>query len=67
MISEFGLGGANANTVCAEYLAEDPRLVAKREDLTARRRRLEAIQIQLHNFGLHRGAAQGLNQGKIDV
>ncbi|KAJ7735808.1 P-loop containing nucleoside triphosphate hydrolase protein [Mycena metata] len=58
LISEFELGGANANTLCAEYLAEDPRLVAKREDLTARRRRLEAIQIQLHNFGLNRGAAQ---------
>ncbi|KAJ7918424.1 P-loop containing nucleoside triphosphate hydrolase protein [Mycena leptocephala] len=58
LISEFGLGSENANTLCETYLAEDPRLVAKREDLMARSRRLEAVQIQLHNFGLHRNAGQ---------
>ncbi|KAJ7668026.1 P-loop containing nucleoside triphosphate hydrolase protein [Mycena rosella] len=54
LISEFGLGSENANAVCATFLAEDPRLVAKREDLIARRRRLETVQVQLHNFGLNR-------------
>ncbi|KAJ7629835.1 P-loop containing nucleoside triphosphate hydrolase protein [Mycena rosella] len=54
LISEFGLGGENANAACATFLAEDPRLVAKREDLIARRRRLETVQVQLHNFGLNR-------------
>ncbi|KAJ6557932.1 P-loop containing nucleoside triphosphate hydrolase protein [Mycena capillaripes] len=58
LISEFGLGSENANKLCATYLAEDPRLVAKREDLTARSRRLEAVQIQLHNFGLNKNAGQ---------
>ncbi|KAF8145095.1 P-loop containing nucleoside triphosphate hydrolase protein [Mycena galopus ATCC 62051] len=57
LISEFGLGSENANAVCAAFLVEDPRLVAKREDLMARNRRLEAVQIQLHNFGLNRTAA----------
>ncbi|KAJ7915221.1 hypothetical protein B0H13DRAFT_1610747, partial [Mycena leptocephala] len=58
LTSEFGLGSENANAVCATFLVEDPRLVAKREDLMARNRRLEAIQIQLHNFGLNRTAGQ---------
>ncbi|KAJ7037326.1 P-loop containing nucleoside triphosphate hydrolase protein [Mycena alexandri] len=58
LISEFGLGSENANAVCAAFLVEDPRLVAKREDLMARSRRLEAVQIQLHNFGLNRTAGQ---------
>ncbi|KAJ7185818.1 P-loop containing nucleoside triphosphate hydrolase protein [Mycena filopes] len=55
LVSEFGLGSADANTLCASYLAEDPRLVAKREDLTARSKRLELVQVQLHNFGHNRG------------
>ncbi|KAJ7934585.1 P-loop containing nucleoside triphosphate hydrolase protein [Mycena leptocephala] len=58
LISEFGLGSENANAVCATFLVEDPRLVAKREDLMARNLRLEAIQIQLRNFGLNRTAGQ---------
>ncbi|KAJ6478750.1 P-loop containing nucleoside triphosphate hydrolase protein [Mycena vitilis] len=58
LISEFGLGSENANKVCEMYLAEDHRLVAKRDDLTARTKRLEAVQIQLHNFGLNRNAGQ---------
>ncbi|KAJ6614595.1 P-loop containing nucleoside triphosphate hydrolase protein [Mycena sp. CBHHK59/15] len=53
IISEFGLGGGNANAVCSKFLAEDPRLVTRREDLISRRRRLEIVQAQLHNFGLH--------------
>ncbi|KAJ7269617.1 P-loop containing nucleoside triphosphate hydrolase protein [Mycena rebaudengoi] len=56
LISEFGLGGVNANAVCAAFLAEDPRLVARRDDLIARRRRLESVQAELHNFGLHSAA-----------
>ncbi|KAJ7449129.1 P-loop containing nucleoside triphosphate hydrolase protein [Mycena galericulata] len=58
LISEFGMGGPNANAVCAAFLAEDPRLVAKREDLIARRRRLETVLVQLHNFGLNRSTGQ---------
>ncbi|KAJ7223681.1 P-loop containing nucleoside triphosphate hydrolase protein [Mycena haematopus] len=56
LISEFGLGSENANTVCAAFLVEDPRTVAKREEWMAKSRRIEAVQIQLHNFGLKRAA-----------
>ncbi|KAJ7099999.1 P-loop containing nucleoside triphosphate hydrolase protein [Mycena belliarum] len=54
LISEFGLGSENANAACAIYLTEDPRVVAQREDLMARQRRLETVQVQLHNFGLNK-------------
>ncbi|KAF7351392.1 hypothetical protein MSAN_01570900 [Mycena sanguinolenta] len=54
LISEFGLGSENANTVCAAFLVEDPVTVAKRDGLIAKARRIEAVQIQLHNFGLKR-------------
>ncbi|KAF8162470.1 P-loop containing nucleoside triphosphate hydrolase protein [Mycena galopus ATCC 62051] len=56
LISEFGLGSEDANTVCAALLVEDPIMVARREEWTARSRRLEDVQIQLHNFGLKRTA-----------
>ncbi|KAK6964722.1 hypothetical protein R3P38DRAFT_3157156 [Favolaschia claudopus] len=54
LISEFGLGGENATAVCAALLEEDPALVAKREELLARSRRLEKVQGQLREFGLNR-------------
>ncbi|KAJ7060975.1 P-loop containing nucleoside triphosphate hydrolase protein [Mycena amicta] len=54
LISAFQLGGEKANAICSVYLAEDPWLVARREELVARRKRLEAVQLQLHNFGLGR-------------
>ncbi|KAF7369662.1 hypothetical protein MVEN_00297300 [Mycena venus] len=57
LISEFGLGSENANAVCTALLVEDPRLVAKREELMAMNRQPEAVQIQLHNFGLDTTAA----------
>ncbi|KAJ6487722.1 P-loop containing nucleoside triphosphate hydrolase protein [Mycena sanguinolenta] len=56
LISEFGLGSENANTVCAAFLVEDPVTVARRDGLIAKARRIEAVQIQLHNFGLKRSA-----------
>ncbi|KAF7360121.1 hypothetical protein MVEN_00740500 [Mycena venus] len=58
LISEFGLGSENANATCATFLVEDPRVVARREELMARSRRLEAVQIRLHNLGLNKSAGQ---------
>ncbi|KAF7360170.1 hypothetical protein MVEN_00745500 [Mycena venus] len=61
LISEFGLGSENANAVCATFLVEDPRVVARREELMTKSRRLEAVRIQLHNFGLNKSAGAGLS------
>jgi hypothetical protein len=52
LISKFELGTAAATARCAAYLAEDPDLVAKREELAARKKRLEKVQLELYNFGL---------------
>ena len=37
---------------CQGYLAEDPHVVAEREELTARKRRLESVRAELLDFGL---------------
>ncbi|KAJ7196517.1 P-loop containing nucleoside triphosphate hydrolase protein [Mycena pura] len=58
LILEFQLGSEKANAQCAALLAEDPKTVAKREELLANRKRLEAVQMRLHNFGINRGAGQ---------
>ncbi|KAF7319138.1 hypothetical protein HMN09_00250200 [Mycena chlorophos] len=52
LISAFQLGGEGADARCAMYLTEDPMVVAKRDELMARRKRLEAVQMELHNFAL---------------
>lgn len=52
LIAKFGLGTAQAGTRCAAFLAEDPGIVARRDELVARKRRLETIETELYNFGL---------------
>jgi len=52
LVSKFELGTPNANTRCSTYLMEDPSLVARREELAARKKRLEKVQVELYNFGL---------------
>lgn len=52
LIAKFELGTDNANTRCAMYLAEDPNIVAKRDELTARKKRLESVHQELIKFGL---------------
>jgi hypothetical protein len=52
LIAKLELGTASASARCAKYLAEDPGLVAKREDLLAKKKRLEAATAELYNFGL---------------
>jgi hypothetical protein len=52
LMKKFELGTANGAARCGMYLAEDPNLVAKRDELTARKKRLESVSAELHNFGL---------------
>ncbi|KAF8878222.1 P-loop containing nucleoside triphosphate hydrolase protein [Infundibulicybe gibba] len=51
-ISKFELGTSDSNARCAAYLAEAPLLIAKREELLGRKRRLESVQRELHKFGI---------------
>ncbi|KAK7461117.1 hypothetical protein VKT23_009043 [Stygiomarasmius scandens] len=51
LISKFGLGTQMASERCAQYLAEDPSLIAKRDELTARKKRLDSVQQELMGFG----------------
>lgn len=52
LISNLGLGTANANDRCGKYLAEDPNIVARRDELVSRKNRLDGVKIELQNFGL---------------
>ncbi|PBK78407.1 hypothetical protein ARMSODRAFT_947314 [Armillaria solidipes] len=52
LISKFGLGTAAANEKCARYLEEDPGLVARREELISREKRLLSVQKELNSFGI---------------
>ena len=49
---QLGLGTADAVAKCAAYLEEDPHVVARREELTGRKQRLENVQEELLRFGL---------------
>ncbi|THU97629.1 hypothetical protein K435DRAFT_753802 [Dendrothele bispora CBS 962.96] len=51
LITKFGLGTASASDRCKKYLEEDPTLVAKRDELVARKKRLESVQQELMGFG----------------
>ncbi|KAK0463897.1 P-loop containing nucleoside triphosphate hydrolase protein [Desarmillaria tabescens] len=52
LISKFGLGTAAANEKCGRYLEEDPALVARREELISREKRLMNVQKELNSFGI---------------
>ncbi|KAK0503501.1 P-loop containing nucleoside triphosphate hydrolase protein [Armillaria luteobubalina] len=52
LISKFGLGTVAANEKCARYLEEDPGLVARREELISREKRLLSVQKELNSFGI---------------
>ncbi|KAK7436890.1 hypothetical protein VKT23_018911 [Stygiomarasmius scandens] len=53
LVSKFDLCTESANEKCAQYLAEDESIVAKREALLARKKMLENVQQELIDFGLH--------------
>ncbi|KAK0210987.1 P-loop containing nucleoside triphosphate hydrolase protein [Desarmillaria ectypa] len=52
LISKFGLGTAAANERCGRYLEEDPALVARREELASRKKRLMNVHKELISFGI---------------
>lgn len=52
LVEKLGLVSNDARDRCSAYLAEDPHVVAIREELTARRRRLEKVQEELLNYGI---------------
>lgn len=53
LISKFGMGTPSANERCASYLGEDPMLVANRDELLAKKKRLESIDKELDEYSLH--------------
>ena len=52
LFEKLGLGSTNSHTRCLSYLAEDPQIVTLREELLAKKKRLESVQKALINFGL---------------
>ncbi len=50
LIGKLGLGSAEGNKTCAKYLTEDPEVAAKREELVARKKRLERVIQELSQF-----------------
>ena len=52
LITGLGLGSGDAGERCAAFLAEDPMIVKRREELKARKIRLETVKTELQNFGL---------------
>ncbi|KAI0686945.1 P-loop containing nucleoside triphosphate hydrolase protein [Cytidiella melzeri] len=52
LISALGLSGVDAVAKCAAYLAEDPNVVAEREELLARKTRLLSVQAELMSAGI---------------
>ena len=52
LIGKFELGTPNAAARCEKYLAEDPNVVVRRDELFARKKRLESVSVELYNFGL---------------
>jgi hypothetical protein len=47
------MGTPSANERCASYLGEDPALVLRREELSAKKKRLESVEKELDEFSLH--------------
>ncbi|KAH7928504.1 hypothetical protein BV22DRAFT_1192754 [Leucogyrophana mollusca] len=52
LITQLEIGSASATERLAMYVAEDPRVVANRDELIARKKRLESVEQELRNFGL---------------
>lgn len=56
LIEKLGLGTQKAAARCALYLAEDPGVVAQRDEQTQKKERLLLVQADLDNFALSFGA-----------
>lgn len=52
LTKNLSLGAADARDRCVKYLAEDPMMVARRDELIVRKKRLDSVQSQLRMFGV---------------
>ncbi|KAI0650569.1 P-loop containing nucleoside triphosphate hydrolase protein [Trametes meyenii] len=52
LFEKLGLMTDDASVRCAQYLAEDPDVAALREDLQAKKKRLDKVKKELFEFGL---------------
>ncbi|KAI0677375.1 P-loop containing nucleoside triphosphate hydrolase protein [Trametes maxima] len=52
LFEKLGLTTDDASVRCAQYLAEDPDVAALREDLQAKKKRLDRVKKELFEFGL---------------
>ena len=52
LFERLGLGAPNAPTRCAAYMAEDPAVVAERDELLSKKKRLENVRQALWTFGM---------------
>ena len=46
------MGTSSAGARCGKYLQEDPSVVARKDELVARKKRLESVAFELQSFGL---------------
>ncbi len=52
LFERLGLGTARSAERCNEYVAEEPTIVATRDELLTKKKRLENVQRALFNFGM---------------
>jgi hypothetical protein len=52
LITKLGIGSTDSKDRLAMYLEEDPRVVAQRAELAARKKRLETVEVELQTFSL---------------
>ncbi|TFY75946.1 hypothetical protein EWM64_g8066 [Hericium alpestre] len=52
LVNKMGLVGRGATERCARYLAEDPDVVAQREEVVARKKTLQNVKKELDSFGI---------------
>ena len=52
LLPKLSIGAPDARDNCAKLLAEDPVMASRRDELTARKNRLESVQSELRMFGL---------------
>lgn len=52
LIEKLELGKPDATERCRAYLIEDPSIVANRDKLCTKQKRLEVVQRELFSFGL---------------
>ena len=56
LFERLGLGTPTAHQRCVAYVAEDPAIVATRDELLAKKKRLENVRQALFTFGMQVGA-----------